>query len=203
MTPPAAPAGLLLAAGEGRRLGGPKGLVRLGGEPLVERAARTLAAAGCRPLVVVTGAGGEAVAAGLTTPAVVVPNPDWRSGMGSSLRAGLAALPPSAAAVVIMLVDQPGITAEAVRRLIEAWGAGARAAVATYDGAPRNPVLLDRSLWDEVAVQATGDQGARSFLRERPWLVTPVACEDVSDPSDINRPEDLAAARAALEPGTP
>src|SRR5687768_645098 len=102
------PAGLLLAAGAGRRLGGPKALLEVGGERLVDRGVRTLRDGGCAPVLVVTGAAPVEVIG-----AVVVPNPDWRDGMGASLRAGLAALPPGCPAVVVALVDQPGVTAAA------------------------------------------------------------------------------------------
>jgi nicotine blue oxidoreductase len=180
--------GLLLAAGEGRRFGRPKALVEFGGERLVDSGVRMLREAGCGPVIVVTGAAAVEVIG-----AVVVPNPDWRSGMGSSLRAGLAALPSGCPAVVVALVDQPRITAEAVRRLAAAYEAGAAVAVATYGGRPRNPVLLTRAYFDEVAAHALGDVGARAFLRARPELVTPVPCDDVAAPDDIDTPEDLAA----------
>ncbi len=183
-------AGLLLAAGEGRRLGRPKALVELDGERLVDRGVRLLRSAGCGPVLVVSGAVPIEVIG-----AVVVPNPDWRSGMGSSLRTGLAALPPGCPGVVIALVDQPRVTAEAVRRLILAYEAGARVAVATYGGRPRNPVLIAWEHFGAVAEAAVGDMGAREFLRARPDLVTEVPCDDVAAPDDIDTPEDLAKAR--------
>lgn len=178
--------GLLLAAGEGRRFGRPKALVEFGGERLVDSGVRMLREAGCRPVIVVSGAAPIEVIG-----AVVVPNPDWRTGMGSSLRAGLAVLPPGCPAVVIALVDQPRVTAEAVRRLAAAHARGATVAVATYGGRPRNPVLIAREHFAEVAAQAVGDVGAREFLRGRPELVTPVPCDDVAAPDDIDTPEDL------------
>ena len=181
-------AGLLLAAGEGRRFGRPKALVEFGGERLVDRGLRVLRSAGCSPVLVVTGAASIEVIGG-----VVVPNADWRSGMGSSLRAGLAALPPSCPAVVVALVDQPRVSAEAVRRLIGAYDAGARIAVATYRGRPRNPVLIAAEHFEGVAAMAVGDTGARAFLRAHPDLVTEVPCEDVAAPDDIDTPADLAA----------
>lgn len=179
--------GLLLAAGEGRRFGSPKALVEFAGERLVDAGIRTLRTAGCAPVVVVTGAATVEVIG-----AVVVPNPAWRTGMGSSLRAGLAALPPQCRAVVVTLVDQPLVTAEAVRRLTAVFTAGATVAVATYGGRPRNPVLIAREHFAEVAALAIGDVGARAFLRGRPELVTPVPCDDVAAPDDIDTPEDLA-----------
>ncbi|MDH2428633.1 nucleotidyltransferase family protein [Sphaerisporangium sp. TRM90804] len=185
-------AGLLLAAGAGARLGTPKAAVELGGEPLAARGVRLLREGGCHPVVVVLGAVTVEVHG-----AVVVRNPDWATGMGSSLRAGLDALPLSAHAVVVALVDQPLITAEAVRRLVAAREAGAAVAVATYGGAPRNPVLIGREHFGEVGRLAAGDVGARPFLRAHPELVTGVPCDDVGDPADIDTPGDLARARAA------
>jgi CTP:molybdopterin cytidylyltransferase MocA len=181
-----APAGLLLAAGEGRRLGTPKALVEIGGVRLTDRGVRMLHEAGCTPVIVVTGAARVDVAG-----AVVVHNPAWRTGMGSSLRAGLSALAPDCPAVVIALVDQPRVTAEAVRRLREAYESGARVAVAAYAGRLRNPVLIAREHFAEAAAHATGDVGAREFLRARPDIVVSVPCDDVADPEDIDTPEDL------------
>lgn len=188
-------AGLLLAAGGGSRLGQPKALVRVGGALLVERGVALLARAGCDPIVVVLGASALQVRteAELGT-ALVVVNDEWRTGMGSSLRAGLAALTATpAAAAVITLVDQPDVTAAALDRLIYAWHTGATAAVATFGGAQRNPVLLDRALWSAAAAAATGDRGARAFLRSRPDLVTAVPCDDVASAADIDTPADLAS----------
>lgn len=182
------PAGLLLAAGEGSRLGRPKATLELDGERLVDRGVRMLRDAGCSPVLVVAGAEPVEVIG-----AVVVPNAGWRAGMGSSLRAGLAALPPDCPAVVVALVDQPLVTAAAVRRLIAAYRDGAEIAVATYGGAPRNPVLLGARHFAAAAESAVGDRGARDYLRAHPGLFTRVPCDDVAAPDDIDTPEDLAA----------
>jgi CTP:molybdopterin cytidylyltransferase MocA len=190
-------AGLLLAAGGGSRLGQPKALVELGGQTLAARGAALLQAGGADPIVVVTGA------APVDLPAVtLIHNPDWRTGMGSSLVAGLRALadqPASGEAVVIALADQPLIGPESVRRLIAAHTAGAPIAVATYNGRPRNPVLIDRAHWPELLATTTGDAGARPFLRAHPDLVTPVDCTGTGRPDDVDTPEDLARAREAVE----
>ena len=178
-------AGLLLAAGQGARLGLPKALVEYEGERLVDRGVRLLAEGGCHPVVVVLGAATVPVRG-----AVTVRNPGWASGMGSSLRVGLAALPPESRAVVVALVDQPFIRPAAVRELI---GSGAEVAVATYGGRRRNPVLIGRSHLAEVAELAVGDVGARPFLKAHPELITEVPCDGLGDPADIDTPEDLAA----------
>jgi nicotine blue oxidoreductase len=94
-------------------------------------------------------------------------------------------------AVVVALADQPLIGTDAVARLIAAYRGGAGVAVACYDGKPRNPVLLAREHWPEVIAAATGDQGARAFLRARPELVTLVECGDTGSPDDIDTAADL------------
>ena len=191
-------AGLVLAAGSGSRYGGPKALVPFEGELLVERAARLLAEGGCGPVVVVLGAGADRVRAAAALPEVVVA-PDWATGMGASLRAGLAALADRAEvqACVVALADQPRIGPAAVERLRAAHRAGARAAVATYGGAARNPVLLDRDTWPAVSALAQGDAGARAWLRASPDQVVEVACDGTGSPADVDTPADLAALLAA------
>lgn len=183
-------AGVLLAAGAGARFGQPKALVEFGGRTLAERGVATLIAGGTDPVLIVTGAVAVRVPG-----ARVVANPDWRTGMGSSVRAALAALTDDEAAVVIALADQPLVGAESVCRLIAAFRDGASVAVAAYDGQPRNPVLIAREHWPAVAGSATGDRGARAFLRDRPDLVTRVECGDTGQPDDIDTPEDLARIR--------
>jgi CTP:molybdopterin cytidylyltransferase MocA len=180
-------AGILLAAGAGRRLGQPKALVDLGGQPLVSRGVALLKEGGAGPVIVVTGA-----AAVNLTGVITVHNPHWATGMGSSLAAGLATVPDACPAAVVALVDQPLVGAAAVRRLIDAYQGGATVAVAAYGGRPRNPVLLARSHWAEVTALASGDAGARAFLRARPDLVTLVECGDTGSPDDIDTSEDLA-----------
>jgi len=192
-------AGILLAAGDGTRLGQPKATVELAGMTLAERGVRLLRDGGTDPVLVITGAVPVQVAR-----AVTVHNPDWLSGMGSSLAAGLRALAAAGgpagpadgvAAAVIALADQPLIGPEAVRRLIAAYAGGATVAVAAYDGKPRNPVLIARVHWPAVLGMTSGDTGARPFLRAHPDLVTLVECGDVGSPDDVDTPEDLARVR--------
>jgi CTP:molybdopterin cytidylyltransferase MocA len=187
-------AGILLAAGAGRRLGQPKALVDLGGRPLAARGVALLREGGAAPVIVVTGA-----AAVNLTGVITVHNPHWATGMGSSLAAGLATVPDECAAAVVALVDQPLVGAAAVRRLIAAHQGGATVAVAAYGGQPRNPVLLGREHWAEVTALAAGDAGARAFLRARPDLVTLVECGDTGSPDDIDTTEDLARITGLLQ----
>ena len=186
-------AGVLLAAGEGSRFGRPKALVELNGQTLAERGVNLLRAGGAHPILVVTGAAPVELDGTQS-----VYNPEWRTGMGSSLRAALQALSDTdVGAVVVALADQPLVGAEAVARLIAAYRDGASVAVAAYHGQPRNPVLLAREHWAEVIAMATGDQGARTFLRTRPDLVTLVECGDTGRPDDIDTPADLARITSA------
>jgi nicotine blue oxidoreductase len=190
---------VLLAAGEGSRFGRPKALIELDGQTLAERGVNLLRAGGADPILVVTGAA-QVELNGIET----VFNAEWRTGMGSSLRAALNALagtagerdhdpvlPSDAGAAVVALADQPLVGPEAVARLIAAYRAGASVAVAAYEGKPRNPVLLAREHWPEVIATALGDQGARTFLRARPDLVTLIECGDTGRPDDIDTPADL------------
>ncbi|MGW4113447.1 nucleotidyltransferase family protein [Actinosynnema sp. NPDC004786] len=183
-------AGLLLAAGAGRRFGGPKALVSHGGGLWVDRAAAVLRDAGCSPVVVVLGAAASSVRARATLDGcVVVDNPDWATGMGSSLRTGLDALTGAdVAAVVVLPVDTPGVTAAAVERF-RALASPAALARASYDGAPGHPVLIGVGHWAGVSAAAVGDAGARDYLRAHHALDVP--CDDVADGRDVDHPRDL------------
>jgi CTP:molybdopterin cytidylyltransferase MocA len=193
-------AGVLLAAGGGSRLGRPKALVEIGGQPLARRGAAMLRGGGASPVIVVTGA----VAVDL--PGILaVHNPDWPTGMGSSLVAGLDVVPDGCGAAVIALADQPLVGPAAVARLIQAFRDGATVAVAAYGGQARNPVLLAREHWPEVRARAIGDVGARPFLAAHSDLVVAVECGDTGRPDDVDTLADLdriaALAAASPEPG--
>jgi nicotine blue oxidoreductase len=191
-------AAIVLAAGAGTRFGGPKALLEFDGELLVERAVRLAGEAGCDPVLVVVGAAAEQVreSADLSDVEVVVAA-DWETGMSASLRAGLGAVAASSAgAAVVLLVDQPLVGIAAIERLRAAWVGGAVAAVATYDGRPRNPVLFDRSTWVEVSAAASGDVGARPWLQANRERVAQVECRDTGSPADIDTPADLDALRS-------
>lgn len=184
-------AGLLLAAGEGRRYGRPKALVEHeDGRLFVDRAADVLREGGCAPVFVVLGAAADTVRTAASLEGVsVVDNPLWSTGMGSSLRAGLAALASTDAdAAVVLLVDTPGIPAAAVGRLREAAATdpGTALVMATYGGKRGHPVLLGRAHWDGVAELAVGDVGARPYLAHR--QVIEVGCDDIADPTDLDVP---------------
>ncbi|MGW7090537.1 nucleotidyltransferase family protein [Streptomyces sp. NPDC054874] len=187
-------AGVLLAAGGGRRLGGrPKALLEHRGRPLIEHAVRSLRDGGCGPLHVVLGAAADEVRARADlTGCVVTVNPDWEEGMGSSLRLGLAALGATDAdAALVLLVDQPGIEAEAVARVRLAYRSRASLAAASYGGERGHPVLFGADRWAGIAAGAVGDRGARAYLREHRDAITLVECSDVAEAYDIDTSQDL------------
>lgn len=187
-------AGLLLAAGGGRRLGGrPKALLEHRGRLLVEYAAQVLREGGCSRIHVVLGARAEAVRERAELPGcVLVDNPEWEEGMGSSLRAGLDSLARTGArAALVSLVDQPGIGAEAVARVLAAYASPASLVSASYDGERGHPVLFGADHWPGIAATATGDRGARAYLKAHQDTIRLVECGDVAQPYDIDTEGDL------------
>ncbi|MFF7603739.1 NTP transferase domain-containing protein [Streptomyces parvulus] len=187
-------AGLLLAAGGGRRLGGrPKALLEHRGHPLVEHAVAVLRAAGCARVYVVLGARAADVRARAALDGcVLVNNPDWEQGMGSSLRTGLDSLAGTGArAALVSLVDQPGIGAQAMARVRAGYRDETSLVSATYAGVRGHPVLLGAAHWPGIAATATGDRGARAYLRENADRITLVECADVAQPYDIDTEADL------------
>ncbi|MEU4996090.1 nucleotidyltransferase family protein [Streptomyces sp. NPDC021622] len=186
--------GLLLAAGGGRRLGGrPKALLDHQGRPLVEHAVRVLREGGCTRVHVVLGADADVVREKASLPGcVLVDNPDWEEGMGSSLRAGLRSLRGTgASAALVSLVDQPGIGPAAIARVHAAYRSPATLAAAAYDGERGHPVLFGADHWAGIESSAVGDRGARAYLKEHAGEIVLVECGDVARAYDIDTPSDL------------
>jgi molybdenum cofactor cytidylyltransferase len=171
------------------------------GEPLVRRVARATLASRARPVVVVIGHARidvEAALAGL--PLAFAFNPDFASGLASSLRTGVAALPEAALGAMVLLGDMPDVEAEMIDRILETFAAhpDASAAVPVYAGRRGNPVLLGRELFAAVA-RLEGDEGARRLLREADRdRVVEVPFDDAAVTLDIDTSDDLAAARKLL-----
>lgn len=179
--------GVLLAAGEGRRMGRPKALMRdPDGTSWLLRATAALDEGGCDQVVVVLGAGADQAEALLASvPVDVIVAPDWASGMSASLRAGLGFLLEGDAAV-ISLVDLPDVGASVVRRLIDAGAGPADLARASYDGKPGHPVLVGRHHWSGVLRAAVGDHGARDYLAAHEHTL--VECSDLATGVDVDTP---------------
>ena len=172
--------GVVLAAGAGTRFGEPKAPVVVGGERLVDRAVRVLREGGCDEVVVILGAW-----EGEVPGALVVVNHGWEEGMGSTLRIGLKwARACGGDRALVTLVDLPGLSAEAVRRVVEAPGVIVQA---SFDGAPGHPVRFNRELFDPVIARVSGDRGARDFLLGRDDIAV-VEVGDVASGADLDTP---------------
>jgi CTP:molybdopterin cytidylyltransferase MocA len=185
-------AAVVLAAGQATRFGSAKQLARVGGVTLVQRAIDAGASAG--ELVVVLGARADEIEPTLRLGpgGRTVRNPDFADGQSTSLRAGVSAVDPGAAAVVVLLADQPGVTEREVRAVVDAFiETGAPLVRASYRGRPGHPVLIARELFPEV-MAGSGDQGARSVLARHAELVREVAV-DRDPPGDVDTPADLIA----------
>ncbi|WP_041843039.1 nucleotidyltransferase family protein [Actinoplanes friuliensis] len=186
-------AGLVLAAGAGRRYGMPKALVTYRGSLLVQRAAGVLSGAGVTRVLVVIGAEAGRVRAAAPD-LTYVDNPDWATGMASSLRAGLAALAATPAqAAVVLLVDMPGVTSASVRATI-ATAAPDSLIMGGYGIRRSHPVVLGRDHWAGVAESATGDHGARDYLRAHADRVRVVPVGHLADDTDLDVPEEVTHA---------
>ena len=183
----------MLAAGRGSRFGSAKQLAELDGRPLLEHAVEAMTSSGVGRVVVVLGAGAEAVSAALNfhggEPIVCE---RWEEGQSASLACGLAELS-DCEAVVVTLGDQPRVSPDAIRRVIAARGDGVAAVRATYRGAPGHPVLLERELFERLR-DVTGDHGARNLLLSVSSREVP--CEDLGGGEDVDTPAQLDALRA-------
>jgi len=187
----AAVAAVILAAGAAERFGQPKVLLDWRGKPLIAHIADIVLASPARPVIAVAGAHADQVRCALgKRPVQLVINPNWRSGLSTSVRAGLAALPGDASAVLFVLGDQPNVTPELLAELVARFRAtGAPIIVPHAGNRPGNPVLFAREMFGELA-QITGDQGGRSLIARYADRVEIVQIDDPSVLADIDTLED-------------
>lgn len=185
---------IILAAGASRRLGQPKQLLTLGGETLLARTIRIAKEAGAEPLLVILGAHAAAISASVSLDRVVtVLNAEWQEGMASSIRAGLRVLSsctPDAQGAVILSCDQPRLSTEHVRKLVQSFEAASASAVVAsmYRGIRGIPAVFPRSIFSRL-LALEGDKGARAILADPACAVI-----DVQFPGgdvDIDLPSDL------------
>jgi molybdenum cofactor cytidylyltransferase len=193
-------AALLLAAGQGRRMGGPnKLLARVGGKPLVRIAAEAALASNAASLTVVTGHRAEDVRTALQGLDVAfIHNPDHLQGLSTSLGAGIESLPSDVDGAIVLLADMPGIEAATIDRLIEAFkpDEGALVVVPTFKGKRGNPVVWSSRFFPALsAVQ--GDTGGRHLIGENPEAVAEIEIDE-SVAVDVDTPEALAAVGGSL-----
>jgi molybdenum cofactor cytidylyltransferase len=184
---------IVLAAGEGTRFGGTKQIVEVRGKPLAQHAIDAAVQAGVDEVIVVLGHDAERVRAALRLgSARWVVNPAYVGGMASSLTAGLRHADPGSEGAIVLLGDQPGITAQHVRSLLEAFSARRSPIVRLAFRSGPGPALISRELWIDL-MGLEGDVGARTLIERRPELVENV---DVGGdaPIDVDHPEDLEKA---------
>jgi molybdenum cofactor cytidylyltransferase len=194
-------AGVVLAAGTSSRMGRPKQLLELAGKPLLQHVVDAAAASSLGEIVVVLGHEADAVERALVLPrrARTVVNPDYSSGQSSSLRVGLDALPPPAEAALILLGDQPGVSAVTIDAAIAAFRASPKPFLrAVFEGRPSHPVVIARSQW-RAAAASGGDAGARGLLERAGEEVEEL---ELGAPlGDVDTWSDYEAARRSASPG--
>lgn len=186
---------VVLAAGASTRFGSPKQLVRIAGRPLLHTAVTRASEVVGSALIVVLGSGAAELAGLLRhSPGSIVVNQDWREGLASSIRAGIARLPLTCAGALLMLADQPAVSADDLRRLAGTWRKQPQyVAAALYSGTTGVPAIFPRSMFPELA-QLRGDQGARAILRRNSDRLVRVPMASAA--IDVDTPEDLLAIEA-------
>ena len=196
-------AAVVLAAGQSRRMGRPKLLLPLAGRSVVRRVVENARGSACGEIVVVLGEAEDRIAAEVRGPRVrVVTNARFREGMGTSLAAGIAALPADCEAAVVLLGDQPYVEASAIDALIDAYRRTGKPIIASRYGAVTGaPTLVGRALFDE-ARRLTGDVGGRLLMERHPDLVAEVPLPPPAA-ADLDTPEDFARLKKRVEGDPP
>jgi molybdenum cofactor cytidylyltransferase len=189
---------VVLAAGRSTRLGRPKQLLDLGGQPLLSHVLRHAAAANLDEFILVLGYEAERIAKSVGNLGQRdVVNPDFASGQSTSVRAGLAALSPDSEAAIFLLGDQPQVGPAIIDAVIDAYHrTGGPIVVPTYDGQRGNPVLFAKSLYPDLA-RLTGDAGARFIVRAHAAKVVAVPVGDGPPPRDVDTEADYTALLAS------
>jgi len=195
-------AALVLGAGRSSRMGGPnKLLAEIAGRPLVRIVVEQALASRARPVIVVTGHQRERVEAALAgLPVKFVHNPNFADGLGTSLRAGIAALAAEVDGVIVCLGDMPQVDATLIDKLIGALDPdkGALVVVPTIDGKRGNPVVWSRRFFSDL-MTVEGDIGARYLIGRYPEAVVEVPLSGTAALTDVDTPEALAAVKKELE----
>lgn len=193
---------VILAAGASTRMGTPKQLLELGGQPLLVRAVEAALASPAWPVVVVVGANAETIRPALARlPVLVTENPAWTEGMAASIRAGVTTLRQFSRALdaaLIALCDQPAFSADTIAQLVAAHRATGRSIVAArYSGRNGAPALFAREHFATLTA-LTGEEGARALLNGDASRVAPVELPALA--LDLDTPADFAAAQAQPAP---
>lgn len=195
-------AAVVLAAGRSTRMGPLNKLVAgIGGKPLVRVTVERVLSSSAGSVIVVTGHQRGRIEAALEGLRILVAhNADFAEGLGTSLKAGIAAVRPEAEGVVVCLGDTPQVSGEVIDRLLAAFDPdrGAAIVVPTIDGQRRNPVVWARRYFDEL-MQIQGDVGARHLIGRHADAVVEVPLAAGTKLTDVDTPESLHAVRAEME----
>lgn len=193
---------VVLAAGASSRLGQPKQLVRLAGRPLLHTVVSRAVALAGHAVTVVVGAYAQQLTQLLRhSPASVIVNRHWREGLGSSIRSGVAALPPACDAVLLLLADQVAVTADDLKRLASAWkGQDGVIAASLYSRTVGVPAIFPRWCFSDL-MALRGDHGARSVLHRHSDRLVRVPMPDAA--IDLDTPEQLEELRRSMQPLPP
>jgi molybdenum cofactor cytidylyltransferase len=191
-------AGIVLAAGQSRRLGRPKQLLELDGRPILDIVLQNASESLLTSVLLVLGSEADRISATVGNHGQqVVINPDYAQGQSTSLRRGIAALGNDVAGALVLLGDQPHVAPAVINRLIAAFAdSGAEIVQPVYGGTPGNPVLFRRSAFPEL-LEITGDRGAREVIKQKRDAVHRVPFPDLSVPLDVDTDEDYRRLRAA------
>lgn len=196
-TEPPKIAAIILAAGQSRRMGRNKLLVDLDGTLVIARVVESVLASRASPVLVVTGHQGDALRDALRGRDVrFIANPDYADGLSTSLRIGIAALPPETEGVVVCLGDMPAVDSDVIDALIAALDptTGAEIVAPSHDGRRGNPVLWGRRFFAEL-MTLSGDQGGKPLLAAHPEACRLVAVATPGILLDLDTPEALARYR--------
>ena len=195
-------AAVVLAAGRSTRMGAINKLIaEIGGKPLVRIAAEQALASRAAPVIVVTGHERAQVEAALDgLPVRFVHNPDYAEGLGTSLKAGIAAVPKEADAAIVCLGDMPQVDSSLIDKLLAAFDPerGALVVVPSIDGRRGNPVVWARRFFNDL-MTITGDVGARHLIASYAEAVVEVPVKGEAALTDVDTPESLSAVKAEIE----
>lgn len=185
-------AGIILAAGEARRMGQLKQLLPIGGKPMIWHVANAACLSRLDSVILVTGAGSEAVVSSLEkVPLTFTHNENWADGQAGSVRTGIRDLPAETDAVLFLPADQPLISPELINALIDAYHRSGQSIICPFYGAQRGaPVLFDWKKWKSALSTLTGDQGARQLIIAYPEAVHRMEVDSGELFWDVDTPED-------------
>jgi len=184
--------GVILAAGQGRRMGEPKQLLPLGEKPMVWHVATAACLAGLDAVIVITGAYATAVKQVLQDlPLQIIYNEDWAQGQSTSVKRAVESITAKDQAVVFLLADQPLVDSSLINEIIKAYGeTNASIIIPRALNQPGNPVLFDLVVWRSALLHLSGDEGARQIIRRNKEAIHYIELLDGQVFFDVDTPAE-------------